>query len=425
MQPINYMAMVPQQDFLKDIMGGLQAGETIRQLAAADTQRRQAMALQQQYQADLQAHFANPTPQGAAALVAKYPQQREALTESWKTLTDEQKRGELKAGNMVFSALQNGRTELAAQVMADRIAALKNAGMPTADEERVLELINTNPEQAKGVVGYTLASIDDKFADNYAKMMRAPADARKADADARTAEVAAANAPDAAALANEAKAQEIKSAQFKMRIDELNTQIAQADSETRRGQLVLERQKLETELAKLQQGAVTGAQDQMDTLTQTLDTVKLVLEHRGLKSGTGMGGDFMSWFNGTDAADFRALVGTLKSQQFLANVATLKGAGALSDAEGARLERATASLDTSQSPEQFRNAVGVIKSTLEKAQAKLLASGKVPTAGTSTPIIMRHPTYGDVREADINRMMGKYGQTRERVMQFLRETGGK
>ncbi len=206
-EPINYLGLMPQFDFTKDIMGGLQVGDAISQLRAADTQRRQAMALQQQYQADLQAHFANPTPQGAAALVAKYPQQREALTESWKTLTEEQKRGELKAGNMVFSALQNGRTELAAQVMADRIAALKNAGMPTADEERVLELINTNPEQAKGVVGYTLASIDDKFADNYAKFGEEsrktelqPAALRRAKAEASSAEVESVVAPARAQL---------------------------------------------------------------------------------------------------------------------------------------------------------------------------------------------------------------------------------
>ncbi len=96
----------------------------------------------------------------------------------------------------------------------------------------------------------------------------------------------------------------------------------------------------------------------------------------------------------------------------------MKGMGALSDAEGARIEKAVASLDTSQSKKSFMNSLNIIKATLEKAQQKVIASGKAQAAGGA--FSMKHPTYGTVTEGDINRMMtNNPGATREQVMQYL------
>jgi len=444
MDPINYMAAFPQYDFGKDIAQGVQAGGAIAQLQQQQQAQQQAQQAQQQYMRDLQAYWSNPTAQGAAVLSTKYPAQREAFKQAWEQVDESKRDADYKAAVPFYAALQNGANDVATNLLQTRIAGLKNAGQPADAEQGWLNALQSgDPNQinaVKGGVGLFLSKIDPKFAENFATLGKAPGEARKANADATTAEVTASNAATAADLENKTKAQAIQTAEAQRQIASLNTQIAQANSETERGKLVLERDKWNTELAKLQQTQGQAGQDQIDTINQALGTVDQISKHPGLKGLFGAeSGGLLQWggagtvtgklggyIPGTDAHDFRALIDTLKSQQFMSQVKEMKGAGSLSDAEGARIERAVASLDPDQSPAQFRNSLGIIKTNLEKAQAKTIARGQAPTTGTTTPVIMTHPQFGQVRDADVNRLMQKYpGQTREQILQFLRDTGGK
>jgi hypothetical protein len=118
---------------------------------------------------------------------------------------------------------------------------------------------------------------------------------------------------------------------------------------------------------------------------------------------TGVGstiGKVLGYVPGTDAKDFRAKLDTLKSQQFLTQAKEMKGMGALSDAEGARIERAVASLDADQSPAGLQERAGRDRDHPAKGHAKLVASGKLPKAGGA--FVMRHPVYGNVGDGDIN-----------------------
>ena len=121
---------------------------------------------------------------------------------------------------------------------------------------------------------------------------------------------------------------------------------------------------------------------------------------------------------GTDRKDLEGLVDTLKSQQFMTGIKQMQGLGALSNAEGEKIASAVASLNLDQSLPAFNNAVGVIEANMRKAQARLVATPTLPTAGGG--FVLKSPTYGNVTEGDINRLLKEHpGSTREQVLQFL------
>lgn len=70
---------------------------------------------------------------------------------------------------------------------------------------------------------------------------------------------------------------------------------------------------------------------------------------------------------GSDAAGFNALFNQIKGKQFTSVVNTLKGMGALSDAEGKKLEQSVAAMDTATSEEDFIKARDAYKQTLQTA----------------------------------------------------------
>jgi hypothetical protein len=434
-QPLNY-ALDVQTPFAA-AMSGYSAGAAIRndQQQQADRAQAQIVAEQQRQaqvalQQEVASVFGNPTSTATdvARLIAKVPGSREAFSKAWEIQNTAQQDTTLSNIGQWGYAIKAGRPELAVDAMNARADAMeRTSGGPTPESQQTRLLANITKEDPKFALGKMLALLEthpdgERVAKTRAALgveqraeEQAPSDLKKKEADATKAAVdariALQTAPAAVekpSLDNEEVRQRVETAKAQRRIAELDTQIKQANSETERGRLVLERDKLTAEMAKTQQAQAQGAQDTMDGLTQAIGTVQALKTHPGLTKGTGAGGDWMAWFNGSDAADFRAMVDTLKSQQFLAQAKQMSGMGALSDAEGARLERAVASLDTRQSAEQFKTNLSVVESLLNKGQA------------TGEAFVLQHPTFGAVKEGDINRLLAQHpGATREQVIQYL------
>lgn len=76
-------------------------------------------------------------------------------------------------------------------------------------------------------------------------------------------------------------------------------------------------------------------------------------------------------FYGTDEYTFKQGLETLKSNVFLSQVEKMKGMGALTDAEGARLEVALGSLNPYQDPQQFIKSLDDITRILNESQQRL------------------------------------------------------
>ncbi len=107
-----------------------------------------------------------------------------------------------------------------------------------------------------------------------------------------------------------------------------------------------------------------------DATRQTIGTInRLLANTNGLQGATGMIG-VQRFFPGTDAADFASQVETLKAQTFLPMVQQLRGMGALSNAEGDKLNAAVGALNFNMSEKAFAESLGRIRDQLGTAMQK-------------------------------------------------------
>ena len=116
--------------------------------------------------------------------------------------------------------------------------------------------------------------------------------------------------------------------------------------------------------------AAVQANTQREIDTQSaLDNIGELIAHPGRKAATGKS-SFVSIVPGTDAYDFNSKLETFKAQTFIPMVSALKGMGALSDAEGKKLQAAVGALDPSMSEEAFAKELEKVAHTLfAKAKA--------------------------------------------------------
>lgn len=117
------------------------------------------------------------------------------------------------------------------------------------------------------------------------------------------------------------------------------------------------------------------SQSALDAFDRAIGTADRLMEHPGLSSAVGVkgftGGLLGGWVvPGTDAADFNAELEAMKAQVFLPMVQSMKGMGALSNAEGQKLTDAIGALSTKQSEKQFKSSLGRIIEDLKAYKAR-------------------------------------------------------
>lgn len=110
-----------------------------------------------------------------------------------------------------------------------------------------------------------------------------------------------------------------------------------------------------------------------ETAVSSLERLKT---HEGLDKAVGIRSMFPT-IPGGHAADFEAQLDTFKAQTFVPMVASLKGMGALSDAEGKKLSDAVGALSLKQGKKDFVDSANRIEKELrtkyEKATGKVMA----------------------------------------------------
>ena len=100
-----------------------------------------------------------------------------------------------------------------------------------------------------------------------------------------------------------------------------------------------------------------------------------------------------------DTADFEELVTTLSSQAFLAQIPLMKGTGALSDAEGKKLETGLQSLSLRQSPKRLKENLNEITRLLMKGRKNLADKYGVEETIPDVPAVQ---TFGTVPKQSRN-----------------------
>lgn len=201
-----------QVDTAAPMASGLNLGLGLAQKDFAFQQQQvQAQRVAQQ-RADLNtlANNPNPTARDYAAIVAKYPELKDSFKTSWDALNAEQQQQKLASATPVFHAMNNGRPDLAAQLLQQQLDAQINSKAPQQEIQATqtwLKVLKEMPNQARMMGAGFLASVmpPDKFEATFGKVGSENRDNTAAPGKvAETASVTAKNNAEAGKIGNEA-----------------------------------------------------------------------------------------------------------------------------------------------------------------------------------------------------------------------------
>lgn len=181
--PINYMEYLPQVDLAQKFGQGFQIGNAIQnaplereryqlqtQAMQAEMQQREALQLKKlQYDSDLKAYWDNPTVQGAARLSTQYPEHAQAIKQAYDMQDEKAKEFELRASVPIYTALLNGKNDIALDLIDRQIEATRNSNQDTSGLEAYKSMIESDPKGAIAFGGTYLSTIQgaDKFAKTF------------------------------------------------------------------------------------------------------------------------------------------------------------------------------------------------------------------------------------------------------------------
>lgn len=150
-QPINYMAQIPQPDLGKSLLSGLQLGTSIREIQEKSAAAEQAEAANVAYKADLQALLNNPSMKAFNEFALKNPKQRENIKDVASRFSTEQQDAEFNIGRDVAVALENDKPDVALNNLNQAIEARKASKLSTAVYDEVQKILSNtdDPDRIK------------------------------------------------------------------------------------------------------------------------------------------------------------------------------------------------------------------------------------------------------------------------------------
>ena len=362
--PIQY-GMEPQ-DPAAAMLEGLQIGEVFRQ-------RRQARELEQknaQFQADMAAWRMNPSDQRIIELMNMYPEFGEGIRKEMEFVDKAKVKAEFTEGMQALFALET-QPQVGIDMIDRRIRASEEAGENTSvlkivrdsygsgsPEERLEAIANlkmflnmTDPALFKQFSEGREKSAQASVAEGTRESLVAEAAAR-----AQTAEVGAEFA-EREKLAN-LELNELRQRNLldTMQGRALTNRIQLLEEKRAAAQDVREQQRLDAELAArrrdeetlLRENAVAldSATLNTDILLNTLDRI-IATPIEVIENAAGPIDQRLPTLR-QETADFEALIKTYEDLSFIASIPVLKGYGALSNAEGSRLQTALQNLGLGQ-----------------------------------------------------------------------------
>lgn len=362
-------------------------------------------------------------------MIAKYPQFREAFGDVRKGVGEERVKSEFTQGFEISNALENNAPDVAMERVQTIIEAKKNSGEPTKIYEDVLTALqNGNVKGAQASVNLALTAIDpDRFEKSVkakttvadaareealapVKMREQVAKAGEAESSAQKAAVAAKFAESNAALDLQKKGWDITKIQEDIKIAKQNAQIAALNAQIAREGNTIKSQENQLKLREMidkrdsavreKVGEVESARADMDNFLNTADRILATPKNIVGSAAGPVSARMPTLTQGT--ADFEALVETLGSQAFMAQIPKMKGTGALSEGEGKKLQSSLQNLSLTQSPERLLENVKEAQRLILKARSTLSKKAGLPDSVPDTPAVQTAP-------ADIDALVKKYG----------------
>ena len=411
MGPIDYSIDV--QTPFQSALQGYQAGAAIRN-DQQQMQQQQAAAEQQKLLQGLVAKAARPgaTSDDFQAVIMADPKHAEAYTKAWATKNTAQQQALASDVLQWGAAIKSGKPEIAYEQMIQRADAMDaSAGAPTPESKGLrtqAQVLKEHPQSALGQfqamlaanpngkdAAATLASFGGEaraealqpglVKEGAAKADKAVADATKAGIDAKYAE-------QGAVLDLKKKGWDIQAIQADMgfkreanRIAMMNAAAAREGNALKREELGIKIQEARSALDDKIRAKVADTESAATSIDNSLNTIERIKRNKSLDSVLGSIQGRVGAYLDDDASDAIALIDTLGSQAFLSQAANLKGMGALSNAEGEKLQAASTNLSRTQSEKQFRANLDEASRLLKKGRETLSKRTGVPLAAPDTP----------------------------------------
>ncbi len=328
----------------------------------------QAAERQQEFQKAYGSAYASGDRTAMRNLAAQFPDQIEAARSGMKFVDEDQRN---TVGNLAAGArLAASSPEAMGAWLQNNAADLQRVGLDPAE---VAKTYQQNPQgfgEFADHLGMAALGPDQYFAaqdkivgqrqnqqklEETARSNRAgeALQARGQDIQIRGQNISAQNA---------ALSREIQRAEVQDKV--LDRQIARETNQIKLEELKQKQMDVRSKAESARADRQAAAQGAVDTFSTALDSLGEIENSPGLGKAVGLSSAFPT-IPGTDAANFEAQLDTFKAQTFLPMVASLKGMGALSDAEGKKLSDAVGALSPKMSEKAFRSSIGKIRNQLE------------------------------------------------------------
>lgn len=380
MNPINYLQ--PQTPLFSGLAQGLVAGNAIVAMKK-QAEQRQAMiqkaaddeARKQQFVADTDAYFRNPTYENGARLIAAHPQMRETLKAAVGNMEAGQKEEQFGFGLKLENALESNDIKTAQAILDERMIAYKNKGLDTAELDEMYDgLADGEGDDVLASTRIKLFGLDEK---KYNEIQKGKRESATAPLELKEQEAKTSKAITEANYIDQEKAASLEKSGWdiaKIKSDiGLNSEAqkirlmeAQLQKEANGLRAQELQQKIEQKKATYNQkidervAAAEGAKSAIDT---TRDLVTTLQKHPGFSDLFGLG---VSSIPGSDGAGAAALLEELKAQMFTVSLDKMRGLGAMGEKEGAKLEASMSSIKPGMPEKDAIAAFGRINKSLDE-----------------------------------------------------------
>lgn len=196
--PFDYTVEPP--NIVGSILGGIQGGQQLRANQDALQARDTAMEKQKLFQTDLESYQANPTAKSASEMIAKYPEFQKSLSASFDIYDKGQKDEIFRDATQAYSAVINGKPEVAKKILDARISAFENSGQDTTDLVNLRNQFDNDPSSVASGLALTMSAMKpdewSKMASEFREAKKAPFEQGKAQAEAQIKQTEARYAPE-------------------------------------------------------------------------------------------------------------------------------------------------------------------------------------------------------------------------------------
>jgi len=331
-------------------------------------------------QRDIMAAYQSGDPSKLAEVSIKYPEFQQVTKQAFDFAND-------RTEGIVRSAYSQVLTnpENAEQILSNAVAEVEGQGGNPVFLRRGLEAVRRDP-----VAGVKAVELDGSpmFPDVH-KAYTAQQKAR-----AKQAEVAAEGRRADEQL--DLKKEELGLKKQNAELDKLKSQAQKETNDLKKQELQLKIDQREQKIEADQKKVVDASRKALSATERGIASAERLLNHPGLEAAVGLS-SVLPTRPGSDAADFEAELEAFDAQIFTQAVETMKGLGALSEAEGRKISAAAGALNKNMSEEAFNRSLMTIKEGMEKAKEFLVQNA--PEGAVTEP----------AAQPSIDDLLNKYG----------------